>query len=236
MYITQVNMKEYYTRVSGLESIGARLERGNKSNLVLAGQYQGRNWLQKSGKPGNDMIAWEYRNQVLLAQVGLGPLVDEDEGVFGYPESFLIEMVDSAATIYDYLQAAALGIVPPDVMAALGKATGQLLSTFWAEWTHGDLHMRNIVVGYERGQGWRPWIIDTDAGYRNTHKDRRRFAETFGLIREELLTPEEEMRLVLDVAIPSTWEKIHNEDPHLGAADEDHPAFAAFQTALEREL
>jgi hypothetical protein len=238
MYLTfeEKSMIEAYQRVIGLEPTTHRLARGTQSLVVPAGSWRRVNWLQKSAIPGNDTISWEFRNQTLLAEAHLGPEVDEEEGVFGHPDSFFIELINNAATARDYLEAAALGLISPVMIEGLGQSIGSLLSTFWGEWTHGDLHLRNIVIGYERGQGWRPYIIDTAAGYRDLDSDRQEFADQFQLIESELDEPEEEMRWFLDKLVPGTWDQIHRENGKLGAPDPESPVYLAFQSGLERNI
>lgn len=230
-------MLEAYGQVSGLESTQSRLDRGQRSNICMLGQDQSGNWIRKETNDAHEPMAWEFRNMVSLMETGLGPDVDEGEGVSDFPDGYNMQLIDNGATIRDYFGAAAEGLIDAEVMASLGEAVGKLMFTFWRaeNWVHGDLHLRNIVVGYERNKGWRPYIIDVSHGYKDDDSDREEFASLQQLIVEELNTVDDEIEWLFNERAVTDWALAY-EDRRLGEANFDHAAYGAFVAAVQVEI
>lgn len=230
-------MLKAFNLVSGLEPSSVRFARGQRSNITLQGASGGINWIRKETNDANESMSWEFRNMVMLMEADLGPNIDEDEGVGGFPEGYEMQLIDSAATVRDYLDATAMGLLNAEVMVDLGQAVGKLLYTLWytENWVHGDLHLRNIVIDYDRHQGWRPYIIDVSHGYRDTNADREEFADRQQLIVEELNTVDDEVQWFFSNRLDTDW-ALAFEDRKLGAVDFENVAYRAFVTALEAML
>ena len=184
-----------YCRVAESETLSQRLTRGNNADFRRYGQdANGATWLLKTDKPGREMVAWEFDRLVELAPKGLVPPVAEDRGVFGYPEGFLIRCVDNGATLEDYVAGYAAAQVSQELLEQLFAAVGDLLHKFWydLEWVHGDLHLKNIVVGVDLGgTEWHPCIIDLATSY--SPDTRQKFAEQYCMIAEDLLSWKDDM-------------------------------------------
>lgn len=169
-----------YQMINQQRRLEERFRDGNNGDLTL--HQPG--WIHKQDKVGVAFCAHEFRSLQKLQDSGLVPIVDEEEGILGYPDGFLMEQIGEGATLQEYAEAVILGQVDPKSLVDLFEKVGKLVNQFWAMgWIHNDLHLRNIVIGWPE-ETWQPYIIDLATSY---HQDfEAEFAERFLLIAEEL--------------------------------------------------
>lgn len=164
--LTTMTTNKYYNLVAGLETIPARLSRGQCGALCLEGTWDGHNWLSKKDLPGSPtdpkgrpMVYREWLNLCELQGTGLVPMVDEETD----PQDdyhLLIACINNAATIGDYCSAYLNGLIPLDVLTEILSLVSDVVSKFHEEgWCHNDLHGNNVVVGHNR-DGWEAYVID----------------------------------------------------------------------------
>lgn len=134
-----------YELVVARRSLESRLSDGESATL----SYEGDGWLQKSDNIGGPELAErEFYNLLSLSNKGICPEVNEDEGVYGFPSSFLIERINNGATLGEYLRVFLEGDMDVTSLKELLEDVADKINRFHQlGWVHGDLHDRNIVVG-----------------------------------------------------------------------------------------
>lgn len=159
-------MNKYYSIVAGIETVPARLSRGQCGALSMAGTWDGHNWLAKRDLPGSPtdpkgrpMVYREWVNLCALQESGLVPVVDKEVDPQD-EEYFLIGCINNAATIGDYCSAYLEGLIPLDVIREILSQVSRVVSEFHSlGWAHNDLHSNNVVIGRSRNS-WEAYVID----------------------------------------------------------------------------
>ncbi len=159
-------MNKYYSLIAGLDTVPARLSRGQCSALALEGSWDGHNWLSKRDLPGSPtdpkgrpMVYREWQILCQLQGTGLVPVVDEDTSPED-EEYFLIACINNAATVGDYCSAYLKGLIPLEVIKEVLSLVSRMVSEFHElGWCHNDMHANNIVIGHNR-DSWEAYVID----------------------------------------------------------------------------
>lgn len=191
-----------YNRVCQWRPFHERASEGTMSTVVEAGD----GWLMKSDNVGEELVEREF--QILLALQGsdLVPDVDEEEGVFGYPDSFLIKRINNGASLGEYLRFFLTGDMDEVFLWEIFEATAEKINEFHSKgYVHGDLHDRNIVVGMNKGCTlFVPYLIDFGFSFHEddgphaldrtsietADEDNEYLVETLGLIVDESTNPQ----------------------------------------------
>lgn len=148
-----------YNLVCQWRSFHERAQEGTMSTVLEAGD----GWLIKSDLKGEELVEREFQVLLALQGTGLVPDVDEEEGVFGYPSSFLIKRVNNGATLGEYLRYFLSGAsMNKAILWEVFEATAEKINAFHKlGFVHADLHDRNVVVGMDKGcTQFIPAIID----------------------------------------------------------------------------
>lgn len=166
-------MNKYYSIVAGIETVPARLSRGQCGALSMAGTWDGHNWLAKRDLPGSPtdpkgrpMVYREWVNLCALQGTGLVPVVDEEMDPQD-EDHLLIACVNNAATIGDYCSAYLKGLIPLEIIREILSLVADVVSKFHnLGWVHNDLHGNNVVIGHGRDD-WEVYIIDLALATKN---------------------------------------------------------------------
>ena len=150
---------EIYHQVSQAGSFASRASRGTMA--VVRELDDGR--VEKSDRRDElPLVAREFILTEHLRSTGVVPLIDVDEGLYGYPLSFQMEKINNGGTLQDWLEFHSRTPIPRDVWAEIFQGVSQGIQAVWAAGVlQGDLHVRNVVIGTDpSGLRLKPHIID----------------------------------------------------------------------------
>jgi serine/threonine protein kinase len=106
-----------------------------------------------------DLIPREFEIHSYLTLEGCESVPPLDE-TLSNESQLVMPLIDSAATLEDYLLDVATGELSIEVAIDILEAVRIALEDFYSYGIiHGDLHCRNILIGLQDG-GWRAYIID----------------------------------------------------------------------------
>lgn len=108
------------------------------------------------------LVAREFIITEHLRDTGVVPLIDVDEGLYGYPLSFQMEKINNGGTLQDWLEFHSQSPIPKAVWAEIFQGVSDGIRAVWAAGVlQGDLHVRNVVIGTDSsGRRLKPHIID----------------------------------------------------------------------------
>ena len=150
---------EVYHLVSQAGSFASRAGRGTMS--VVRELDDG--VVEKSDRRDElPLVAREFTITEHLRSTGVVPLIDVDEGLYGYPLSFQMEKINNGGTIQDWLEFHSRSPIPKAVWAEIFQGVSEGIRAVWAAGVlQGDLHVRNVVIGKDpSGRRLKPHIID----------------------------------------------------------------------------
>ena len=97
---------------------------------------------------GISLAAREYVILHSLRNTDVAPKLDYEFGLFGYPESFVMEKINNGTTLEEWLQAYDENPLYDEVMTQIFESITQKIETMWSKGVlHSDLHLKNIVIG-----------------------------------------------------------------------------------------
>lgn len=150
---------EIYQQVSQAGSFASRASRGTMA--LVRELDDGR--VEKSDRRDElPLVAREFILTEHLRNTGVVPLIDVDEGLYGYPLSFQMEKINNGGTLQDWLEFHSRTPIPREVWAEIFQGVSQGIRAVWATGVlQGDLHVRNVVIGTDpSGHHLKPHIID----------------------------------------------------------------------------
>jgi serine/threonine protein kinase len=146
------NNQAIYNLVALGAAIGPRLARGQSSTVSFAGEESGRKWLRKSASKGGqpNLIRTEVVLLRVLMKTGLVPRLHEDSSTDEWgtvEDEFMMELLDNAASLGDYVESALAGSIPMETVQGLVSQAADALRRIAAMGIyHGDPHPDNFVV------------------------------------------------------------------------------------------
>jgi len=148
-----------YHQVSQAGSFASRAGRGTMSLVRELDDGV----VQKSDRRDEiPLVAREFIITEHLRDTGVAPLIDVDEGLYGYPLSFQMEKINNGGTLQDWLEFHSQSPIPRAVWAEIFQGVSDGIRAVWAAGVlQGDLHVRNVVIGTDpSGRQLKPHIID----------------------------------------------------------------------------
>ena len=160
-----MDSKQAYHVVSTSATLKSRLGRGANSNISLYGEEGGRKWIRKSPLDGEceKLISNELSILRRLQGTGVVPTLHEDylDDSWGEEEDIVMELLNNAATLGDYAEAAVAGEIPMNLFKAIVVEAASSLEVFHSTGcVHGDLHANNLVVTIDLKGNWKVIVID----------------------------------------------------------------------------
>ncbi|MCS5691286.1 hypothetical protein NZK33_04705 [Cyanobium sp. FGCU-6] len=159
MTSTDLTPLQVYHQVSQAGSFASRADRGTMPLVreLVDGV------VQKSDRRDEiPLVAREFILTEHLRGTGVVPLIDVDEGLYGYPLSFQMEKINNGGTLQDWLEFHSRTPIPREVWAEIFQGVSHGIRAVWAAGVlQGDLHVRNVVIGIDQsGLRLKPHIID----------------------------------------------------------------------------
>ena len=151
-------------------SLEERLNRGMNGNLSLYGEEEGRKYILKETRAGEntkllqqELVLLRYLNEEGAQVPSLHPDYEDDS--WGKPEDIAMLLLNNAATIGDYCEAYLASQIPIEILKEVIQAAKIAVeSVHEAGVLHNDLHGNNIVITLERGK-FKGYVIDFGWSY-----------------------------------------------------------------------
>jgi len=162
---------EAYNLVATSEALSSRLDRGQNATIELWGEEYGKKWLLKTTRPGENPELIKNEIEVIreLQDTGVVPELHEDylDDSWGEAESYAMLMINNAASLGDYAEAAVAGIIPMNVLGDILKVAAASLEEFHQSgYIHNDLHANNLVITLAPKGQWKVYVIDFGWSYK----------------------------------------------------------------------
>jgi len=179
-----VDNKAAYNLVASSEQLNSRLTRGQNAVIELYGEEYGKKWVSKTPRPGeNDHLHSNELNILRrLQDTGVVPELHEDylDDSWGECSEIVMLLLNNAASLGDYAEAALAGEIPMGIFRAIVVEAKKSLEVFHGtEVIHNDLHANNLVVTIDLKGNWKVYVIDFGWSYQGEVPDWMEYERTW---------------------------------------------------------
>lgn len=163
--------KTAYNLVASSDKLSSRLERGQNAVIELYGEEGGKKWLTKTPRPGENENLHSNELEILrhLQETGVVPELHDDylDDSWGECSEIVMLMLNNAASLGDYAEAALAGEIPMGIFKAIVAEARNSLEVFHSAGViHNDLHANNLVVTIDLKGNWKVYVIDFGWSYK----------------------------------------------------------------------
>ncbi|WP_017304825.1 protein kinase domain-containing protein [Spirulina subsalsa] len=161
---------KWYTQVATNTPLSYRLQRGQNAVISLYGEENGKKWLLKTPRVGENpnIIANEIEIIRQLQDSSIVPELHPEylDDSWGESEEYAMLMINNAASLGDYAEAALAGEIPLETLGEILKVSLESIDQLHRyNIIHNDLHGNNLVISINTQGEWQVYIIDFGWSY-----------------------------------------------------------------------